>query len=132
MVASRTFNNILPRIQSSNLNFQLQISPFSANIYLKKTLIRDQYGAPLPPPQPSPMPLCPCTNSTPARCSASDADLAARATKNLQLENDLVTMRKDHENFHSRRWGSSLPGLGTRDPPHVSAESPSNISPNPS
>jgi hypothetical protein len=30
MVASRTFDSILQQIQSSNLNFQLQISPFSA------------------------------------------------------------------------------------------------------
>ena len=41
--------------------------------------------------------LCPSTNSTPAGCSASDDDLAALAAKNLQLEKDLVTLRKDQE-----------------------------------
>ena len=39
MVAKRTFDNLLELIQSSNLNFHLKISPFSALIYLKKSLI---------------------------------------------------------------------------------------------
>ena len=103
MVASRTFSSILQQIQSSNLNYQLQISPFSATISLKKTPIKDKYGAPLlPPPQcppkPAPMPLCPSTSSTAATCCASDADLAALAAKNLQLEKDLVTLRGDYDN----------------------------------
>ena len=32
MLASRTFDKILQGITSSNLNFQLQLSPFSAQI----------------------------------------------------------------------------------------------------
>ena len=103
MVASRTFSSILQQIQSSNLNYQLQISPFSATISLKKTPIKDKYGAPLLPPpqcppQPAPKPLCPSTRSTAATCCASDADLAALAAKNLQLEKDLVTLRRDYDN----------------------------------
>ena len=44
MAAKRAFENILDLIQSSNLNFQLQLSPFSASISLKKSLIRDKTG----------------------------------------------------------------------------------------
>ena len=94
MIASRTFDSILQQIQLSNLNFQLQISPFSANISLKKTPIKDKYGALLLPP--SPMPLWPSTRSSPASCCASlDVNFAALAAKNLQLEKELVTLRKD-------------------------------------
>ena len=55
MVASQTFDSIIQQILTSNLNFQLQMSPFSANISLKKTPIKDRYGAPicLPPSLPS-------------------------------------------------------------------------------
>jgi hypothetical protein len=44
MAAKRSFENILEQIQSSNLNFQLQLSPFSASISLKKSFIRDKTG----------------------------------------------------------------------------------------
>ena len=42
MLASRTFNEILQEIRSSNLNFQLQESPFSAQISLKKSLVKEK------------------------------------------------------------------------------------------
>ena len=77
MAASRTFHSILEQIQCSNLNFQLQISPFSANISLKKTPIKDKSGALVPPP-----PSC-------LRSTSADAHIAALAAKNLKLENDL-------------------------------------------
>ena len=104
MVASRTFSSILQQIQSSNLNYQFQVSPFSATISLKKTSIKDKHGAPLfppphYPPQPAPAPLCPCTtSSTAATCCALDVDLKALADKNLQLEKDLVTLRREYDN----------------------------------
>ena len=44
MVAKRTFENIIEHIQTSNLNFQLNLSPFSASISLRKSLIRDKFG----------------------------------------------------------------------------------------
>ena len=44
MLASKSFHDILSRIQSSNLNFQLQILPFAAMISLKKTLLKDKSG----------------------------------------------------------------------------------------
>ena len=47
MVAAQNFNTILD--QSSGLNYHLQISPFSALISLKKTLIKDKSGKPLLP-----------------------------------------------------------------------------------
>ena len=43
-MAGETFNTILDQIQSSRLNFQLQLSPFSALISLKKSFIKDKDG----------------------------------------------------------------------------------------
>ena len=40
MMAEETFSNIIQQVQLSNLNFQLQLSPFSAMISLKKTLLK--------------------------------------------------------------------------------------------
>ena len=44
MAASKAFDKILDCVKSSNLNFCLQLSPFSANISLKKTLVKDKAG----------------------------------------------------------------------------------------
>ena len=44
MTASEAFEKIIDCVKLSNLNFCLQLSPFSANIYLKKTLIKDKSG----------------------------------------------------------------------------------------
>ena len=47
-----TFSSILNKIQLSNLNFTVQITPFAAYITLKKSVIKDQHGAkalPAPP-----------------------------------------------------------------------------------
>ena len=44
MDASKAFKDILQQIESSNLNFKLEISPFSAVISLKKSFIRDKSG----------------------------------------------------------------------------------------
>ena len=48
MIAEQTFDSILQQVQNSNLNFQLQLSPFSANISLKKSPIKDQARVPVP------------------------------------------------------------------------------------
>ena len=54
MLAAQRFEKILSTIQSSCLNFHLQISPFSAIISLKKSLIKDKSGNfLLPPSRPS-------------------------------------------------------------------------------
>ena len=49
MCATKVFNNILNQIQISNLNFQLQLSPFSAHISLRKSFVKDRIGAFLQP-----------------------------------------------------------------------------------
>ena len=45
MMASQKFYKILQDIQSSHLNFQLQLSPFSAVISLKKSFVREKDGS---------------------------------------------------------------------------------------
>jgi len=40
MLAKKVFDQIVEQVQSSNLNFQL--SPFSATIFLKRSLVRDK------------------------------------------------------------------------------------------
>ena len=83
MLASRNFDKIIEQIQSSNLNFQLQISPFSAQISLKKSIVKEKSGAlRLPPP--------------PAFLPSHESDLAALAAKNLKLERDLDSLRSDY------------------------------------
>ena len=46
MLASNTFDFILEQIKKSSLNFQIQLSPFSAYISLKKSLVTDKSGVP--------------------------------------------------------------------------------------
>ena len=55
MLAAQTFDKILDVIQRSNLNFQLQVSPFSAYISLKKSLVKDRSGSFLQPPPITPL-----------------------------------------------------------------------------
>ena len=50
MAASKTFEALLSKIQSSNLHFKIEQYPFSAVISIKKSLIRDQAGNLLEPP----------------------------------------------------------------------------------
>ena len=49
MFASKTFDDILSKIKNSNLNFHLQLSPFSAVISLKKSFVCDKLGSPFLP-----------------------------------------------------------------------------------
>ena len=44
MLAKNAFDEILEMIKTSNLNFQMNLSPFSASISLKKSLIRGKFG----------------------------------------------------------------------------------------
>ena len=44
MAACEAFENVLNCVKTSNLNFCLQLSPFSANISIKKTLVKDKAG----------------------------------------------------------------------------------------
>jgi hypothetical protein len=94
MAASRTFDSILEKIQRSNLNFQLQISPFSAVISLKKSLVKDKSGNTLLPPSPPPTVASPGYPCTPPLASE---EVAALIAKNLKLEKDVLSIRKDYE-----------------------------------
>ena len=44
MAASILFENIIHQVKSSNLNFWIEMAPFSANIVIKKSLIKDSLG----------------------------------------------------------------------------------------
>ena len=52
MAANSTFSSILNEIQLSNLNFKIEMTPFAANIILKKSVLRDKNGFPAIPSQP--------------------------------------------------------------------------------
>ena len=86
MLADQTFNNILDKIQRSNLNFQLQVSPFSAFISLKKSLVKDRSGSFLLPPLTQP--------STPLSSPTVNTDLLVKINK---LEADLQIQKNIHE-----------------------------------
>ena len=82
MCPSTTFYNILNQIQASNLNFQLQISPFSAVISLKKSFVKDKSGTILFPKR---LPNAPIANTE------------YFVNKNGQLEKDILKLRNDYE-----------------------------------
>ena len=44
MLARQSFNYILEQVQSSCLNFQMQISPYSAVISIKKSFVKEKFG----------------------------------------------------------------------------------------
>ena len=78
MLASKAFTSIINQIRTSNLNYQLQLSPLSAYISLKQSLIKERSGAPRLPPAPE------------TQVSSSlESVVAALVEKNLQLERKL-------------------------------------------
>ena len=79
MLASRIFDNIITQIQNSSLNFQIQLSPFAANISLKKSLIKDKSGSI----------VFPMTSSL----SKTDSESTV-----LELEKRFQRLQKDYEN----------------------------------
>ena len=81
MLATETFDNILEQIKTSCLNFHMQISPFSAVISLKKSLIKDRSGKPRIPTEPS----------------KSDSEhVEALVKKNHELERKLRVITDEH------------------------------------
>ena len=82
ILALEAFHNVLNMIQSSNLNFQLQLLPFSAQIFLKKTLIKDKTRTPILPP---------------ASPSIINADIKNLVAKNCKLEQDILYLSKNYE-----------------------------------
>ena len=85
MVAKRKFDIILEQIQTSNLNFQLQVSPFSAFISLKKTLVKDKFGVPFIPPE------------AVSLSTGNDSDIAVLVAKNNKLEREYESLRQNYE-----------------------------------
>ena len=86
MLASDAFETLIDQIRNSNLNFHLQMSPFSAQISLRKSLVTDKTGVPRLPP----------TNIHPANGSSNvnlGSDITALAAKNMQLERDFNTLK---------------------------------------
>ena len=51
-MAGDIFDEILSSIKNSKLNFQLQLSPFTAYISLKKSFVRDKSGKVVVPSEP--------------------------------------------------------------------------------
>ena len=84
MLADQTFKNIIDGIQNSNLNFQLQVSPFSAFISLKKSLVKDKSGSYLQPPSQATAPTLP------------SQDLVNLLLRIKELESDLLIERNNH------------------------------------
>ena len=80
MIANQQFNEILKQIQTSGLNFQLQISPFGAVISMKKSLVKDKKGSFIIP------------SSIISGTSYNDEDYAALTAKNLLLEKKLAVL----------------------------------------
>ena len=94
MLAAQAFDNILDGIQRSNLNFQLQVSPFSAQISLKKSLVRDRSGSVMLPPSP-----LHATVSSPSSSlvGSSNGDHTRLVARNLSLEKELSVQIKNSE-----------------------------------
>ena len=84
MIATEKFNNILDQIQSSQLNFHLQISPYSAVISLKKSLMRDKSGNVI-----LPFPTNPW--------QASSDSVEKLVDKIVKLEKDIIGLTKKYE-----------------------------------
>ena len=91
MLATEAFRQILDNIQSSNLNFQLQVSPFSAQISLKKSLVKDRAGNILHPP----------TNfqfqSYENSRKSHHKDVENIEEENKKLKNELLILHRNHE-----------------------------------
>ena len=85
MLASTVFYKIIDQIQSSNLNFQLHLSPFSAKISLKKSWVKDRTGALLLPPDPV------------KEVNKNVDSVENLAAKNLELEENLLLLQNSYQ-----------------------------------
>ena len=99
MLASQTFDDILNSVQRSNLNFQIQVSPFSAYISLKKSLVKDKSGSLLPPQRPTP----PAADLSPQTFGSPISDFTELVAKINKLENALIVQQKKHEDAMNDR-----------------------------
>ena len=100
MDASAVFNTLVQQIQSSHLNFRLELSPFSANISLKKSFIRNKSGIPL---LPYPGDNIPATENCEAKMK-----LLKVQVKQLHNENETLTKNYNEELVESEVLSTKL------------------------
>ena len=86
MLAANSFNSILNHIQNSSLNYQLQLSPFSALVSIKKSFIKDKSGQTVLPPE--------CF-ITPAY--KSELELRNESSRYEKLKQEFEELRSVHE-----------------------------------
>ena len=104
VMASTMFDNVIEYVRNSNLNFQLQLSPFSAHISLRRSLIKNKSGDTKLPR----LDLC-CT--TIKKCSQQN-------DKNVALEIEVNTLKDANKQVLLRQCkapgmcDSPLPVLG--------------------
>ena len=77
MLATDSFSKIMQQIQNSSLNYQLKLTPFSATVSIKKSLIKDRSGKPILP------------TSTKMSCCTSSDFSSSDDSKCSKLRNDL-------------------------------------------
>ena len=87
MAASNKFDNLLKQVQSSNLNFRIELSPFTAVITLKKSLIKDKTGKFLSPP-----------TSESTQLQQANNDKICLIEKIVNLENVVKSLENYYEN----------------------------------
>ena len=107
MFAANKFDQILDIVKNSHLNFQLQLSPYSAVISLKKTVIKDKSGAPVLPP-------------TSYTTQPSGRPVETLIEKNKKLENELVCMQSTYDEL-VQKYNSACLSLSRLDS-HIKQE----------
>ena len=91
-MALNAYEGIIDQIRTSCLNYQIQMSPFSAHISLKRSLVKEKSGIPrLPVPSMS----VPTVNDD-STATNTESVVAALIAKNQKLEKDLDTLKGNY------------------------------------
>ena len=85
-MADVIYDDILNQVRNSGLNFQIKVSPFSAAIYLKKSIVKDRSGNFLLPKPPK---------------ISTIKNYDNLVSKNEELERELQTLRRSCFNILS-------------------------------
>ena len=80
-MAAAKFDDILNQIRGSSLNFQMKVSPFTAEIYLSKSITKDKFGNYLQ------------QNVSVYR---NNKDMDDLVSKNLELEQEISNLRRSY------------------------------------
>ena len=91
MLTLNTYENIIDQIRSSGLNFQLQMSPFSAQISLKQSLVKERCCV-------NRLPLVtkvPEVNQNQPQSEKLECVITKLTARNLELEKMLETLKCD-------------------------------------